>query len=153
VNPVHANAAVTATVNPTQTAPDEYLVVFEVNSLGAGSTEPSDNVTVPAGSIPITATAGSGYAFSGWTVSDPAAITIDDPSAASTTATINGAGTITANFDPTTVTPSVTTITVRCDTGSVAVGDSTTCTATVTGGSSVSGQTVSWGSAGTGIFG
>ena len=48
--------------------------------------------------------------------------------------------------------PAATQTAVACDPSSVEVGTSTACTATVTGESSVAGQTVSWGSTGTGTF-
>jgi len=46
-------------------------VVFAQDPSGAGSTEPSGNVVYDAGSsISISATASSGYVFSGWGVSN-----------------------------------------------------------------------------------
>ncbi len=129
-----------------------YLVVWEVNPSGAGSTNPTDNATYALGSsVSIVATAGSGYAFSGWSVSSPS-ITLADPTSASTTATINGDGTVTANFSPTTMQPASTQTNVFCSPGSVDVGSSTTCTVTVSSSVSVTGQTVSVGSTGSGIF-
>jgi hypothetical protein len=147
---VPANVTSSSTEDTTAT---EYVVVFDVDPSGAGSTDPSDSLSSSAGSsISISATANSGYEFSGWSVSDPSSITIDDPSSASTSATINGVGTITANFSPTTAELADTETFVLCDPGAVEVGGSTTCTVTVTGGSSTEGQTVSWGSAGSGMF-
>jgi len=146
-SPVHANATTT------ETTTNEILIVFEVNPDAAGSTVPSGNATYVSGaSISILATANSGYAFSGWSVSNASAITIADPSSASTTATVNDFGTITANFSPTTVKSAATQTHVTCDLGSVAAGSSTMCNATVSGGSPVTDQKVSWGSAGTGVF-
>jgi len=146
-SPVHANATTT------ETTTNEILIVFEVNPDAAGSTAPSGNATyAPGASISILATANSGYAFTGWTVSDASAITLADPSLASTTATVNDFGTITANFSPTTMKPADTQTVVTCDPRSVAAGSSTTCTATVSDGGFVSGQTVSWTSTGTGAF-
>jgi len=146
-SPVNANATTT------ETTTNEILIVFEVNPDAAGSTNPSGNATyAPGASLSILATAKSGYAFSGWTVSDESAITLADPSLADTTATVNDFGTITANFSPTTEKPAATQTHVTCDSGSVAAGSSTICIATVSGGDSMFGQTVSWGSAGTGVF-
>ncbi len=58
-------------------------------------------------SVPITATASSGNHFTSWS-SSTGSITFGDDSLASTSATINGAGTITANFAADTVQYSVT---------------------------------------------
>jgi len=132
--------------------PAQYQVSFEVNPSGGGSTDPSSAAVYDAGSsISISATPTSGYVFSGWNASS-SSITIADPSSTPTTATIDGYGTITANFSPTTTKPADTQTVVACDPSSVEVGTSTTCTATVTGESSAAGQTVSWGSTGTGTF-
>ena len=64
----------------------------------------SDSTTSPSGTgsytagqqVSISATAGAGYKFSGWSATG--SITFAGASSASTTATVNGAGTITANF-------------------------------------------------------
>ena len=143
----------TTTVNQPTTNANEFLVVFEVNPSGAGSTNPTDSSSYASGAtISISATANSGYAFSSWSVSDSTSIVVADSTLASTTATINGVGTITANFNPTTVQPADTQTSITCNPDSVNVGDNATCTATVSGGPSVSGQTVSWGSTGSGMF-
>ena len=75
----------------------QYQVSFAVSPSGSGTTAPSGtDVWEDAGVIPISATANSGYAFSSWSATG--SITIANPLSASTTATINGPGTITANF-------------------------------------------------------
>ena len=135
------------------TTTSEVLVVFEVNPDGAGSTTPSGSVSYAVGSsISISASANSGYVFSGWSVSDASAIALAGPSLASTTATVNDFGTVTANFGPTTVQPADTQTDVACSPDSVAAGSNTTCTATVTSSVPVTGQTVSWSAEGSGTF-
>ena len=144
---------VTAATTSSTTAATQYEVVFAQDPSGAGSTIPSESALYDAGYvISISATPNSGYMFSGWGVSDALSITIAGASSPSTTATINGHGTITANFSPTTMKPAETKTVVSCNPTSVPVGTSTTCTATVTSSVPVTGQTVSWGSTGSGIF-
>lgn len=75
-----------------------YTMTMAVN--GNGSTTPSGSATVEHG-VPqtITATPDAGAVFAGWEVIDGSA-TIDDPSSATTTATlVSGNATIQANFD------------------------------------------------------
>ena len=75
----------------------KYRVTFEVDPPGSGLVDPSTSDYYSASStIPIKATVESGYIFGSWT-SSTASITFDAQSA-STTATINGPGTITANL-------------------------------------------------------
>jgi hypothetical protein len=57
---------------------------------------------MPAGTLEISCTTNTGYQFTSW-ASTPQA-TITTPTATATTATINGPGTITANFNQTTET-------------------------------------------------
>jgi len=77
----------------------EYRVTFEADPQDMGSVNPSTTNYYSAGSvIPITATNAVGYVFSSWT-SSTGSITFAAQSA-STDATINGSGTITANFEP-----------------------------------------------------
>ena len=74
-----------------------YQVTFVLGSGGASMTPTAGTHTYAGGSsVPLTATASSGYQFSGWAFSGP--IQIANAAQSSTTATINGAGTITANF-------------------------------------------------------
>ena len=76
----------------------QYLVSFAVSPSSGGTTDPSGaNVWEDAGTLSISASANSGYVFDHWS-SSTGSITFDDYSLASTTATIGGAGTITANF-------------------------------------------------------
>jgi hypothetical protein len=83
----------------------QYTVNFVAGT--GGTVTPSTPQTVnPGDSISITATPTTGYTFSQWTTTG--SITFDSATSASTTAHINGAGTITANFaaQPVTVTRS-----------------------------------------------
>jgi flagellin-like protein len=75
----------------------QYQVSFAVSPGVGGSTSPTGtNVWEDAGSLAILATANPGYTFSSWT--STGSITFADASSASTTATIDGPGAITANF-------------------------------------------------------
>jgi hypothetical protein len=76
----------------------QYSVSFVVNPFESGTTSPSGTAWYDQGLVPISATPNSGYAFSSWSASTPS-IAIASPSSASTTATINGAGTIVASFN------------------------------------------------------
>jgi len=72
----------------------QYRVTFAVSPSGSGTTSPSGtNVWEDAGSLPISATANSGYHFSSWSATTGITIT------SQTSATIGAAGTITANFN------------------------------------------------------
>jgi len=74
----------------------QYNVSFAVS--GDGSTSPTgSSVWENASSLSITATPNTGYTFSSWS-SNTGTITFNNATAASSTATINGTGTITANF-------------------------------------------------------
>ncbi len=87
---VTGNMAVTATF-----AQVIYSVTFATS--GSGTTNPSGTQTYTAGQIvQVNAVANNGYTFTSWTASG--AITFDDANSASTSVTINGAGTITSTF-------------------------------------------------------
>jgi hypothetical protein len=74
----------------------QFSVSFATNPEEAGITTPSTDMWVDEGSsIAISASPYSGYVFSSW--SKPQSITLTSPSSG-TTATINGPGTIIANF-------------------------------------------------------
>jgi uncharacterized repeat protein (TIGR02543 family) len=76
----------------------QYQVSFAVNPAGAGTTTPTgSNVWVDSGPLSIQAAPSSGYNFSSWS-SNTTSITFASATSASTTATVNGPGTITANF-------------------------------------------------------
>ncbi|HXW36993.1 MAG TPA: hypothetical protein VEJ36_03710 [Nitrososphaerales archaeon] len=76
----------------------QYQVTFAVSPTGTGTTAPSGTlVWENAGSLAISATPNSGYAFASWS-SSTGSITFASSTSASTTATISGSGTITANF-------------------------------------------------------
>jgi hypothetical protein len=87
----------------------QYKVSFAVSPGLAGSTTPFGNVWENAGSLSISATAKSGYVFDHW-LSSTESITFASSSSASTTATISGTGTITANFLLSDTTPPMVTI-------------------------------------------
>ncbi len=92
-NQVMVNGPITETADWTK----QYQVSFAVTPAGGGTTSPSGNgVWVNAGSISIQATPAADYAHSSWT-SDTNSITFTTQ-AATTTADVNGPGTITANF-------------------------------------------------------
>ena len=87
----------TPTSNPTNPPVGQVQVTFAVSPSGSGSVNPSGTKTYTTPSSPqISATANTGYTFSSWTFSG--SMQIASSTSASTTATINGAGTITANF-------------------------------------------------------
>lgn len=77
----------------------QFAVSLVVNPANGGSTSHS-NLTVwedSGKSLAISAVPNSGYTFSSWTTNN-SLITLNDPSSASTVATINGAGTVVADF-------------------------------------------------------
>jgi hypothetical protein len=79
----------------------QYQMSFVVNPSGAGTISPPGTPQwINAGSpgITITANMNSGYAFSSWSCSPTTSASFSGATSASTTATINGPGTITANF-------------------------------------------------------
>ena len=86
------NAAKTATA----TWKTQYQVVFAAST--GGSVTPSTATWYDSGSSgnSISATAASGYQFAQWTTTG--SVTIADSLSSSTTLTVNGAGTVTANF-------------------------------------------------------
>jgi hypothetical protein len=79
----------------------QYQVSFSVDPAESGRTSPSNvaSIWVNAGAIPVSATANTGYKFSSWTATG--SIALSSASSNSTTATVNGAGTVTANFSAT----------------------------------------------------
>jgi peptidoglycan/xylan/chitin deacetylase (PgdA/CDA1 family) len=95
-------SAITFTINATSNIAwnwkTQYLVSFVVDPSSYGTTAPSGtNVWQDAGSISISASATYGYRFSSWS-SNTTDITFQFGTSSSTTATINGPGTITAVF-------------------------------------------------------
>jgi hypothetical protein len=86
-----------------------YQVSFSVSPAGGGTTNPSGVQWFRAGLYQlIGASPASGYSFQSWTKGLLDSISFDNPSSASTWALINGAGTITANFQQIPTTASVT---------------------------------------------
>jgi flagellin-like protein len=94
----HIGSAGTITANFVQSLPSQnYQVTFVMGAGGASMTPAAGTQSYAAGaSVPLTATAATGYQFLDWTISG--SIQIGNVAQASTSATINGAGTITANF-------------------------------------------------------
>jgi flagellin-like protein len=137
--------------NPTTPA-TTYAVNFVLGTPGGLSMNPTGAQTV-GGTIAITATANSGYHFTSWT-SSTGSITFGDANLASTSATINGAGTVTANFAADTVQYSVTfvlgangaTITPTAGPHSYDAGSSVPITATANSGYHFTSWTSSTGS-------
>ena len=91
-----------------------YTLTVESNPTAGGTTNPASSQTnITAGTkVNISATAANGYKFSNWTVSGSGG-TIADPGDASTTVTVNGNVTVTANFTQNSVTPATVTLTVN----------------------------------------
>jgi Ice-binding-like/Divergent InlB B-repeat domain len=76
----------------------QYRVSLAVSPSGSGTTSPGTTAYYNAGTVlSISATGYSGYTFSSWT-SGGASIAFTSAASSSTTATINGPGTITADF-------------------------------------------------------
>ncbi len=77
----------------------QYQITFNVNPLGSGTTTPTGtSVWENAGSLNISAVPNKGYLFSSWSST---AGPVTNTAMASTTVTINQAGTITADFEST----------------------------------------------------
>jgi hypothetical protein len=76
----------------------QYQVSFAVNPTATGSTTPSTSNWYGAGSTAnsVSASSNSGYDFKSWSTSN--SITFADSTQGSTTMTVNGPGTATANF-------------------------------------------------------
>jgi poly(3-hydroxybutyrate) depolymerase len=83
----------------TGTYKTQYQLSFAVSPAGAGTTNPTGTgLWKDSGSLPISAAPNPGYSFSSW--SSTGSITFTSTNSASTSATISGPGTITANFAP-----------------------------------------------------
>ena len=96
-NPTSANTTVTMDGDKTVTAnftAQNYNLTMAVSPSGGGTTTPAVGTSSqPAGTVVnITAAPNSGYLFSSWTGS------MADPNSASTTVTVDGIKTVTANF-------------------------------------------------------
>ncbi len=92
------------TINvPTQTFQDityttQYQVTYATNTAAGGTISPTSATWYNAGSqIAVTAAPKTGYSFYTWSSSSPS-ITIADSVSPVTTITVNGPGTVTANF-------------------------------------------------------
>lgn len=80
----------------------QYQVTVTANPTSGGIVTPSRATWTPAGTLEISCTPNTGYQFTSW--SSTAQITITATTSTVVTATINGPGTITANFNQTTET-------------------------------------------------
>ena len=86
----------TPTTSPTP-HPTTTQITFAVSPAGSGTTTPSGTQAYNYGqTVNIQATAGTGYTFSSWTYNG--IIEINNPTTSTTSATMLGDGTITANF-------------------------------------------------------
>lgn len=93
---INGGGTITATFKPQLVQPVQ--VTFDITGGGGSTTSPSGTQNYIAGQVvPITANPANGYSFVSWAVTG--SINLANPNAASTTATINGAGTITATFN------------------------------------------------------
>jgi hypothetical protein len=82
----------------TQAAAAMYSVTVTRNNTGYGTTNTSGGTYTHGQVVTITASPNAGYKFKNWT-SNTTSITIANANSASTTMTVNGAGTVTANFE------------------------------------------------------
>ena len=95
----HVNSAGSISASFTPIASGQnYQVVFTLGTGGASMNPAGTQIYAAGSTIPITATAASGYQFSGWT--STGTISFDSDSSASTNAHIGSDGSIIANFDP-----------------------------------------------------
>ena len=79
----------------------DYQIVFALNPPDGGSTSPNGAQWCRAGSqLSVSAQPSATFSFQNWSISSLSPISVLNSTSASTTATINGAGTITANFSP-----------------------------------------------------
>jgi outer membrane protein assembly factor BamB len=100
----------------------QYYITINENPSGAAASLTS-STWVPAGTITLTASAGGNYNFTSWTTTGD--VTIASTSSASTTAAVNGAATITANFDQP-VQTIIATVTTNSETYTVQLGGNIT---------------------------
>jgi len=118
-NASSANTTVTLSSNATIVANYVQTFTLTINrtpTAGGTTTPASSQANIAAGTpVNISATAANGYVFNGWTTGTGA--TIANPSNSSTTVTLTGNATITANFTQSTVTPTTYTLTINAGTG------------------------------------
>jgi uncharacterized repeat protein (TIGR02543 family) len=98
----------------------QYLVTFAINPSGSAITSPSGtNVWEDLGTIQLSVTPFIGYTFNSW-FTDSGNLTIGNANSATTSATINGPGTITANLATNPIAPPILTQTSQSPTPSSA---------------------------------
>jgi hypothetical protein len=127
-NAIEMTAPKTATAN----WKTQHQVAFTVNPSGQGTMSPSGKVwcDAEADSVAIAAVAEAGYVFTSWTTTPT--ITAADPKSSSTTLTVNGPGTVTANFEAATDLPTALTIQCTPETVDKEGTQTTTITGTLT---------------------
>ena len=111
----------------------QYQVSFAVNPTSAGTTTPSSaGLWVNSGKLTVSAVPNTGYTFTSWS-SNTGSITFASAGSASTSATIGGSGTVTANFATASNTVSITITSSKSGAGLVKVdGAAITTPATFT---------------------
>jgi hypothetical protein len=122
---------ITGSISVTPTYTDQFLVTYISSPATAGTTKPSGYAWYDSGSVvAIIAKPASGWAFEDWTQSNSSgsAITFGAATGRSTTETVNGGGTVTANFE------GKVSLTLSSSSGSVAPGSSLSITGTISGG-------------------
>ncbi len=127
----------------------QYQITFAVSPASAGTTSPSGTQWENVGVISLSSTANTGYNFGSWSGGGNSIASV---SSATTTATITGAGTITANFALITYQITVTQTsggTISPGTSSVNYGSSQTFTITPTSGYYITDVKVDGSSVGT----
>ena len=146
--PVNGNITVTANFTLIPTQPTTYTLTINRNTTAGGTVTPtsggSHNASTP---ISISATPASGYTFSNWTAGSGASIA--NANSATTTVTLTGNATITANFTQTaatecnlTINRSPTTGGTVTGSGTITAGNAKTITASPASGYTFSGWTI-----------
>jgi len=110
---VNGNVTVTANFQATGTTPTNYTLTINRAPMAGGTVTPASGTSYLAGTpVTISATAATGYTFVNWTVTGTGA-TIANANSASTSVTLTGNATITANFQQNSVTTTMYTLTIN----------------------------------------
>jgi hypothetical protein len=137
VTPASPLTGIVSASTVTATYQIKYQVSFAASPSGSGTINQADGY-FNTGSTAIAASAAGGYIFDHW--SSTGSITFGNTLLASTTMTVSGAGTVTANFVQST---HPTSLTISTSLGSVDSGNHITITGTLTSSSTgVSGKTI-----------
>jgi uncharacterized repeat protein (TIGR02543 family) len=135
---VTVSGNVTVTANFTQQTPTTYTLTVNHTPTDGGSTNPASSQTnISAGQqVNISATAANNYTFTNWTISGSG--TLANANNASTSVTVNGNATVTANFRQNAAQYTLTVNRDPANTGTVTVNNANyTAPVTVNGGASV----------------